>query len=88
MFQHEVPKEYKATFVKLYKMCHFTIEAMSFLYYIQYMTGRNDTHSLFLKLAGVALVYSLEEPADKICLKLVLKDILSGNWRYYFYSLN
>lgn len=81
LFQKKIPREHHSFIVKLYKSSHIVVESLHIIYYLRYMIGKSETHSILLRLAGVTLVYYHEKPQAIICWKNILRDIISGNWR-------
>lgn len=67
--------------VRFYKSSHVVIESLCIIYYLRYMIGQSETHSAFLHLAGVTLVYFHDNPPTVACWKNTIKDIICGNWR-------
>lgn len=79
--QIQIPEEYHKFLIWFYKTFHVVFESLCMIYYLQYMIGHRETHSLFLQLAGITLVYFHEQSQSNIYWKSVLRDIISGNWR-------
>ncbi|XP_065206894.1 peroxisome assembly protein 12-A [Planococcus citri] len=84
----KIPKDYHRFIVQLYKSSHIIIESFYIFYYLRYMIGKSETHSVLLRLAGVTLVYYHEKPQTIKCWRNTLKDIISGNWRSSIDLLN
>lgn len=80
--QIRISKKRKETFLMMYKSFHVITESLCIIYYLRYMTGRSETHSVSLRLAGVTLVYFHDKSQNSFGWKTILKEIYSGNWRF------
>lgn len=82
MFQIKIPRKHQKLFLQIYKMTQFTFESLCMIYYLRYMMGRSETHSLPLMLSGITLVYFHEKSQNNIHWRTTLREMMSGNWRW------
>lgn len=70
-----IPKNFKESFVKFYRLFHFSWRIISLVQYLLYMTGRSESHSFILRLTGMSLVYRKDSEQKTV------RDLWKSAWK-------